>query len=87
MIPSFGSVGDSYDNALAETINGLYKTECVHPDGPFNTLTKVLDATLDWVHWYNTRRLHTDLDYRTPNEIETQYYEQQQPLDNQPVTQ
>jgi transposase InsO family protein len=80
--PSFGSIGDSYDNALAETINGLYKTECVTQDGPFHTLTDVLDATLDWVYWYNTKRLHEHLGYNTPNETETRYYKQQ-PLENQ----
>jgi transposase InsO family protein len=83
IIPSFGTVGDSYDNALAETINGLYKTECVSQDGPFATLTDVLDATLDWVHWWNTQRLHEYLDYLTPDEIETLYYSQQQPLEPQ----
>jgi transposase InsO family protein len=86
LVPSMGTVGDSYDNALAETVNGLYKAECVAQDGPFATLADVLDATLDWVHWYNTRRLHEYLDYRTPDEAETEYYASQQPLDNQPVT-
>jgi len=85
--PSFGTVGDAYDNALAETVNGLYKAECVFQDGPYHTLTDVLDSTLDWVHWYNTRRLHEHLGYATPDEAETEYYSQQQPLDNQPVTQ
>jgi transposase InsO family protein len=85
--PSFGSVGDAYDNALAETVIGLYKAECVTQDGPFTTLTDVLNATVDWVHWYNTARLHEHLGYTTPDEAETLYYSLQQPLDNQPVTQ
>ena len=63
MLPSFGTVGDSYDNALAETVNGLYKAECVAQDGPFATLADVLAATLDWVRWYNTSRLHEHLGY------------------------
>ena len=85
--PSFGTVGDSYDNALAETVNGLYKAECVFQDGPFLTLADVEDATLDWVQWYNTSRLHEYLDYHTPDEIEHEYYSLQQPLDNQHDTQ
>ena len=54
---SVGSVGDSYDNALAETINGLYKTEVIHKDGPWKGLEQVELATLDWVDWFNNRRL------------------------------
>jgi len=81
--PSFGSVGDSYDNALAETVNGLYKAECADQDGPFATLADVMDATLDWVNWYNSQRLHEYLGYATPDETETAYYSTQQPLENQ----
>ena len=81
--PSFGTVGDSFDNALAETVNGLYKAECADQDGPFATLTDVMDATLDWVNWYNTERLHEHLDYNTPDEAEARYYSTQQPLENQ----
>jgi transposase InsO family protein len=87
LVPSMGTVGDSFDNALAETVNGAYKAECVNQDGPFHTLDQVLDATLDWVHWYNTSRLHEYLGYRTPGEVETEYYSNNQPLENQPVTQ
>jgi transposase InsO family protein len=87
ILPSFGTVGDSYDNALAETVNGLYKAECVGQDGPFATLADVLAATLDWVHWYNTSRLHEYLDYRTPDEVEEEYYSHIKPLETQPVTQ
>jgi transposase InsO family protein len=81
--PSMGTVGDSYDNALAETVNGLYKTECVTPDGPFHTLADVMDATVDWVHWYNHDRLHEHLGYATPDEAETEYYSTHKPLGNQ----
>jgi len=87
LIPSMGTVGDSLDNALAETINGLYKAECVDQDGPFHTLTQVEDATLDWVHWYNTSRLHEYLNYHTPDEAEQEYHYSQQPLGTQPNTQ
>jgi len=71
---SYGTVGDSYDNALAEAVNGTYKAECVGPDGPFANLTAVMDATLAWVNWYNQDRLHEYLDYRTPAEVEAEYY-------------
>jgi transposase InsO family protein len=77
--PSIGSVGDAYDNALMETINGLYKTECIrttvfHP-GPFKTLADVEYATAGWVDWYNNRRLHSTLGMITPIEHEAAYYE------------
>ena len=55
--PSVGSVGDSYDNALAETINGLYKTEVIHRRGPWRGLEAVEFATLEWVDWFNNRRM------------------------------
>ena len=80
---SFGAVGDSYDNALAETVNGLYKAECADQDGPFATLADVMDATLDWVRWYNSERLHEYLNYSTPDEAEAAYYSTQQPLETQ----
>ncbi len=54
--PSVGSVGDSYDNALAETINGLYKTEVIHRCGPWRSFEAVEMATLEWVDWFNNRR-------------------------------
>jgi putative transposase len=83
-LASIGSVGDSYDNALAESVIGLYKTECVRHDGPFRTVDDLELATLSWVHWFNTNRLHSALDYATPIETEEQYYRQinprQQPL-------
>lgn len=72
--PSVGTVGDSYDNALAETVNGLYKAELIHAQGPWTSVGEVELATLRWVHWWNTKRLHQALDYATPQEIETKYY-------------
>jgi putative transposase len=78
-IPSIGSVGDSYDNALAETVNGLYKTELIRgPDqGPWRTVEDVELATLSWVHWHNTQRLHGYLDDIPPAEFEATYHAQQ----------
>ncbi len=60
-VPSIGSIGDSYDNALAETINGLYKTELIRRRGPWRNVDDVELATLEWVHWFNTSRLHSAL--------------------------
>ena len=64
--PSVGIVGDSYDNALAETVNGLYKAELIYPQGPWTSVGEVELATLRWVHWWNTKRLHEALDYAPP---------------------
>ncbi len=77
-VPSIGSVGDSFDNALAETVNGLYKTELIRgPDqGPWRTIDDVELATLGWVHWYNTERLHGYLDDVPPVEYEEAHYAQ-----------
>lgn len=77
-VPSVGSVGDSYDNALAETINGLYKTELIYgPDqGPWKTIEEVELATLSWVHWYNTQRLHSHCSDIPPDEHEETHYAQ-----------
>src|SRR5699024_8806005 len=61
ILPSTGSVGDSYDNALMESINGLYKNECIKPDGPIKTLAEVEYLTAEWVDWYNHDRLHSSL--------------------------
>jgi transposase InsO family protein len=76
--PSVGSVGDSYDNALAETINGLYKTEVIRNrnKGPWKTIDDVEYATLDWVDWFNNRRLLKPIGNVPPIEYEMQYYEQ-----------
>jgi len=72
---SVGSRGDAYDNALAETINGLYKAEVIHHLGPWKGLEDVEYATLEWVAWYNTQRLMEPLGYRPPAEYEAQYHE------------
>jgi putative transposase len=76
--PSIGSVGDAYDNALAETTIGLYKTECTRPGSPFHTglhtAANVEGATAAWVHWYNTARLMHRLGRRPPTEAEADYY-------------
>jgi len=74
--PSIGSVADSYDNALAETINGLYKTELIRPRGPWRTVEEVELATLGWVHWFNTERLHSRLGDIPPAEFEDHHYRQ-----------
>ena len=73
--PSIGTVGDSYDNALAETVNGLYKTELIRgPDqGPWRRVEDVELATLGWVHWHNTERLHSYLADVPPAEFEAAY--------------
>ena len=70
---SVGTVGDSYDNALAETVNGLYRTEIIYSKRVWTSATAVEIATLDWVHWWNTARLHESLAYRTPAEVEAAY--------------
>ena len=72
--PSVGSKGDSYDNALAETVNGLYKAEMIHRRGPWKTKAAVELATLEWVAWFNARRLHGALGYISPAEAEANYY-------------
>jgi putative transposase len=77
--PSIGSVGDSYDNALAETINGLYKTELIRRRGPWRNVDEVELATLEWVHWFNTARLHSALGDVPPDEFEAAFYAAQQP--------
>jgi putative transposase len=75
-VPSIGSVGDSYDNALAETVNGVYKTELIRGpgQGPWKTIEDVELATLGWVHWHNTTRLHGYLGDVPPAEFEDAFY-------------
>ena len=73
-IPSTGTVGDSYDNALAEAVNGLYKTELIRMQGPWKTAEEVELATLEYVWWWNHERLHGELGMRTPYEVEAAYY-------------
>jgi transposase InsO family protein len=72
---SVGSVGDSYDNALAETINGLYKAEVIHKDGPWRGVDEVERATLTWVDWFNNQRLLRPIGDRPPAEYEILYYQ------------
>jgi putative transposase len=72
--PSVGSVGDSYDNALAETINGLYKAEVIHRRGPWRSCEEVEFATLEWVDWFNNRRLLEPIGNIPPAEAEERYY-------------
>lgn len=74
--PSVGSRADSYDNALAETINGLYKAEVIHPRGPWKTWASVELATLGWVSWFNNHRLLAPIGYIPPVEAEANYYRQ-----------
>jgi transposase InsO family protein len=72
--PSVGSRGDSYDNALAESVIGLYKTEVIHRDGPWRGFDDVEYATLEWVAWFNSQRLLEPLGYLPPAEYEAQYH-------------
>ncbi len=78
---SVGSVGDSYDNALAESIIGLYKTEVIWPRGPWKNIEEVEYATLEWVDWFNNKRLLEPIGNIPPAELEQAYYEQ---LESQP---
>lgn len=74
LVPSVGSVGDSYDNALAETINGLYKAEVIWRKGPWRSFEAVELATLEWVDWFNNRRLLEPIGNIPPAEAEAAYY-------------
>jgi putative transposase len=78
-LASIGSVGDSYDNAQAESLIGLYKLECVRRDGPFRTVDDLELATLNWVHWFNEQRLHSSLNLVPPAEFETEHYRRNNP--------
>ena len=71
--PSVGSVGDSYDNALAETVIGLFKTEVIRRRGPWRSLEAVEFATLEWVDWFNNRRLLEPIGNIPPAEAEARY--------------
>jgi len=83
---STGSVGDAYDNALAETVNGLYKAELIRRHGPWRTIEQVELATLSWVYWWNNQRLHQTLGYHTPTEAEQAYYTEHNPSRLAPAT-
>lgn len=71
---SVGSVGDSYDNALAETVNGLYKSELIYSQS-WKTVSQVELATFEWVYWWNHHRLHQSLGYQSPVEYEASYHQ------------
>ena len=73
-VASVGSKGDSFDNALAETVNGLYKTELIHRRGPWKTMEQLELATAAWVQWWNEHRLHEACGYVPPAEYEENYY-------------
>ena len=75
--PSVGSTGDSYDNALAETINGLFKAEIIHRRGPWKTREAVELATLEWVSWFNHHRLLEPIGYVPPAEAEANFWREQ----------
>ena len=77
---SIGSVGDAYDNAMAETINGLFKTEVIWRRGPWRNREAVEHATLEWVHWFNTKWLLEPIGYIPPAEFEKSYYDGQASL-------
>ncbi len=74
---SVGTTGDSYDNAMAETIIGLFKTEVIHARGPWRSLDAVEYVTLEWVDWFNNRRLLEPIGHMPPAEFEAEYYRQQ----------
>jgi putative transposase len=78
VVSSVGSKGDSYDNALAETVNGLYKAELINRRGPWRSIEQVELATSEWVHWWNTRRLHSACGDVPPAEYEAAYWAEHQ---------
>ena len=71
---SVGSVGDAYDNAMAESQIGAYKTELIQPEGPWRDVDHVEFDTLNWVHWFNHERTHESVDDLTPIEVEAAHY-------------
>ena len=77
-LASIGSIGDSYDNAMAESTNGIYKAECTKIEGPWRTIEQLELATCDWVNYWNNHRLHSSLGYLTPAEFKQAYYTKQQ---------
>jgi transposase InsO family protein len=78
--PSVGSKGDSYDNAMAESQFALFETELIKKRRPWRSVEQVELATLEWVWWFNNQRLHSELDYRTPAEVEAEYYAGKDPV-------
>ena len=77
MLPSTGTVGDSYENALAERTNNTYKRELIWINRPYRTVGELEYATMRFVSWYNSKRLHASLGYRTPEQAENEYYQKQ----------
>ena len=77
VLPSVGTVGDSYDDALAETVNGLYRAELIYSRPTWPSTSAVELATLEWVSWWNHQRLHEALGYQTPAEVEAAYDQDQ----------
>jgi putative transposase len=84
-VASIGTVGDSYDNAMAESVIGLYKLECVRHDRPWRTVDDLELATLSWVHWFNHHRLHSMIGNIPPVEYETKYYRHNQTAGTPPA--
>jgi putative transposase len=88
-VASIGTVGDSYDNAQAESLIGLYKLECVRHEGPWRSVDDLELGTLNWVHWFNEHRLHSALGHVPPAEFEHEHYRRimpaQQPLSGEPA--
>jgi putative transposase len=84
-VASIGTVGDSYDNAMAESLNGLYKTECIYRQESWADAREIELATSSWVAWYNSRRLHSSLGYRTPIEYENAYHNGELTVDDHPA--
>jgi transposase InsO family protein len=74
--PSMGSVGDAYDNAMAEALNGTYKAELIHARRPWRTRAQAEFATIEWIRWYNTARLHSEIGDIPPAEHEAAHYRQ-----------
>jgi transposase InsO family protein len=85
--PSIGTIGDSYDNALAESMNGLYKTELIRRRGPWRNAEHVEIETLAYIEWFNHQRLHGELGHVPPAEHEANYYDRhrQQATDQTPT--
>lgn len=78
-MPSIGTVGDSYDNSLAESTIGLFKTELIELHGPWRARPDLELAVLEYINWFNCARLHGELGHITPTEKEDAYYRQQTP--------
>jgi len=84
-LPSIGSIGDSYDNAMAESVNGLYKTELIRRQGPWRHAEHVELATLTYIDWFNNRRLHSELGDIPPAEFEAHHYAQTRAITKAPT--